>query len=147
MNCLSNAPSYAASIFRRAGQIFARNSSYGCSVPAWSGKGNRAFSSAAIKAVNSGSLLPRYGVQCYSSKSKKSRKITSSELQSTAPKAVAAHREKDEFFVVRKGDVVGVYRSFRDCQAQVGSSVCYCSQIDRICAHFHAWAFDVCSSL
>ncbi|EEF27855.1 nuclease, putative [Ricinus communis] len=33
-------------------------------------------------------------------------------------------QEKDAFFVVRKGDVVGVYKSFTDCQAQVGSSVC-----------------------
>ncbi|XVE92498.1 hypothetical protein REPUB_Repub01dG0102600 [Reevesia pubescens] len=32
--------------------------------------------------------------------------------------------EKDAFFVVRKGDVIGVYKSFADCQAQVGSSIC-----------------------
>ncbi|XP_002517391.2 uncharacterized protein LOC8280573 [Ricinus communis] len=32
--------------------------------------------------------------------------------------------EKDVFYVVRKGDVVGIYKSLRDCQAQVGSSVC-----------------------
>lgn len=32
--------------------------------------------------------------------------------------------ETDDFFVVRKGDVVGVYRSFSDCQAQIGSSIC-----------------------
>lgn len=31
--------------------------------------------------------------------------------------------ENDAFFVVRKGDVVGVYKNFADCQAQVGSSV------------------------
>lgn len=34
--------------------------------------------------------------------------------------------EKDAFFVVRKGDVVGVYKSFSDCEAQVGSSVNCC---------------------
>ncbi|KHG02743.1 hypothetical protein F383_25913 [Gossypium arboreum] len=32
--------------------------------------------------------------------------------------------EKDAFFVVRKGDVVGVFKSFADCQTQVGSSIC-----------------------
>lgn len=32
-------------------------------------------------------------------------------------------QEKDAFYVVRKGDVVGVYRSLNDCQVQVGSSV------------------------
>ncbi|KAA8530272.1 hypothetical protein F0562_004981 [Nyssa sinensis] len=32
--------------------------------------------------------------------------------------------EKDAFYVVRKGDIVGVYKSLSDCQAQLGSSVC-----------------------
>ncbi|XP_044505953.1 uncharacterized protein LOC123225778 isoform X2 [Mangifera indica] len=32
--------------------------------------------------------------------------------------------EKDPFYVVRKGDIVGVYKSLRDCQLQVGLSVC-----------------------
>ncbi|XP_039017868.1 uncharacterized protein LOC120149001 isoform X1 [Hibiscus syriacus] len=32
--------------------------------------------------------------------------------------------EKDAFFVVRKGDVVGVFKSFAECQAQLGSSIC-----------------------
>ncbi|KAL3501232.1 hypothetical protein ACH5RR_035681 [Cinchona calisaya] len=32
--------------------------------------------------------------------------------------------EKEAFFVARKGDIVGVYKSLTDCQAQVGSSIC-----------------------
>lgn len=32
-------------------------------------------------------------------------------------------KEKDAFYVVRKGDVVGIYNSLSDSQAQVGSSV------------------------
>ncbi|XP_057463923.1 uncharacterized protein LOC130753787 isoform X1 [Actinidia eriantha] len=32
--------------------------------------------------------------------------------------------EKHAFYVVRKGDVIGIYRSLRDCQALLGSSVC-----------------------
>ncbi|KAF6157334.1 hypothetical protein GIB67_004272 [Kingdonia uniflora] len=32
--------------------------------------------------------------------------------------------EKDAFYVVRKGGVVGVYKSLDDCQALIGSSVC-----------------------
>ncbi|XP_023740298.1 uncharacterized protein LOC111888339 isoform X2 [Lactuca sativa] len=32
--------------------------------------------------------------------------------------------EKNAFFVVRKGDLVGVYKNLSDCQVQVGSSVC-----------------------
>ncbi|XP_076909023.1 uncharacterized protein LOC143601367 [Bidens hawaiensis] len=32
--------------------------------------------------------------------------------------------DKNAFFVVRKGDIVGVYKTLNDCQPQVGSSVC-----------------------
>ncbi|KAL5542947.1 hypothetical protein UlMin_010657, partial [Ulmus minor] len=32
-------------------------------------------------------------------------------------------KEKDAFYVVRKGDLVGVYKTLSDCQAQVGSSI------------------------
>ncbi|WCJ20913.1 RNase H family protein [Euphorbia peplus] len=32
-------------------------------------------------------------------------------------------RDKDAFYVVRKGDFVGIYKTLRDCQAQLGSSV------------------------
>ncbi|KAG8366196.1 hypothetical protein BUALT_Bualt17G0051400 [Buddleja alternifolia] len=32
--------------------------------------------------------------------------------------------DKEAFFVVRKGDVIGVYKSLSDCQAQVGTSIC-----------------------
>ncbi|CAK9162834.1 unnamed protein product [Ilex paraguariensis] len=31
--------------------------------------------------------------------------------------------EKDAFYVVRKGDIVGIYKSLNDCQALLGSSV------------------------
>ncbi|GMP30369.1 hypothetical protein CsSME_00005067 [Camellia sinensis var. sinensis] len=32
--------------------------------------------------------------------------------------------EQDAFYVVKKGDIVGVYKSLNDCQALLGSSVC-----------------------
>jgi len=32
---------------------------------------------------------------------------------------------KDAFYVVRKGDIIGVYKSFADCQAQAGFSVIF----------------------
>lgn len=35
--------------------------------------------------------------------------------------------EKDAFYIVRKGDIIGVYRSFSECQEQAGSSVIYLS--------------------
>ncbi|VFQ59445.1 unnamed protein product [Cuscuta campestris] len=33
-------------------------------------------------------------------------------------------RDEAGFFVVRKGDIVGVYKNLSDCQTQVGSSIC-----------------------
>ncbi|BFG26815.1 hypothetical protein CerSpe_130900 [Prunus speciosa] len=35
-----------------------------------------------------------------------------------------AEEEGDAFYVVRKGDIIGVYKNLRDCQNQAGSSVC-----------------------
>ncbi|XVF14144.1 hypothetical protein REPUB_Repub09cG0032200 [Reevesia pubescens] len=32
-------------------------------------------------------------------------------------------QEKDAFYVVKKGDVIGIYRCLRDLQAEVGTSV------------------------
>ncbi|XP_076905887.1 uncharacterized protein LOC143561761 [Bidens hawaiensis] len=32
--------------------------------------------------------------------------------------------DKNAFFVVRKGDIVGVYKNLNDCQPQLGSSLC-----------------------
>ncbi|CAL5197012.1 unnamed protein product [Lathyrus oleraceus] len=55
------------------------------------------------------------GFRCYSTK--KSLKSGSSQLQK-------GDQKKDAFYVVRKGDVVGIYNSLSDFQAQVGSSVC-----------------------
>ena len=67
-------------------------------------------------------MLTRFRVRCYSAK--KGRKSGSSRLHKVEPEAVVAmEQEKDAFFVVRKGDVVGIYDSLSDCQAQVGSSV------------------------
>ncbi|KAI3816818.1 hypothetical protein L1987_16523 [Smallanthus sonchifolius] len=40
------------------------------------------------------------------------------------PSKKSSGLENNGFFVVRKGDLVGVYNNLTDCQAQVGSSVC-----------------------
>ncbi|KAL5992946.1 hypothetical protein ACLOJK_013865 [Asimina triloba] len=37
---------------------------------------------------------------------------------------VSIKNESNAFYVVRKGDIVGIYKTFDDCQAQVGTSVC-----------------------
>ncbi|PWA87513.1 Ribonuclease H1 [Artemisia annua] len=73
---------------------------------------------AAVNAEN-GLLLTRFRPscsRCYSTtrKVKKSKKSDSKMMG----------EDKNAFFVVRKGDLVGVYKNLSDCQAQVGSSIC-----------------------
>lgn len=57
--------------------------------------------------------------QCYSSKRSGGG---SSRKGKSDPKPVMKD-DREAFFVVRKGDLVGVYKSLSDCQAQVGTSV------------------------
>ncbi|EFH42100.1 hypothetical protein ARALYDRAFT_357356 [Arabidopsis lyrata subsp. lyrata] len=57
-------------------------------------------------------------VHCYSTRSK-----TAKSKISTAVSVSDSDKEKDAFFVVRKGDIIGIYKDLIDCQAQVGSSV------------------------
>ncbi|KAL4362733.1 hypothetical protein GQ457_04G006810 [Hibiscus cannabinus] len=72
-------------------------------------------------------LLTRFRTQCYSSQSSNSsssRGKKASRTKKVDTVQPVMESEKDEFFVVRKGDVVGVFKSFAECQAQVGSSIC-----------------------
>lgn len=116
MNCLSRVPSYTAAICKRAARLIGgRPFVERASAPAWGG----AFRNAALRSAKSEPVLCRYGVRCYSSK--RGKRAGS---KAAAAAAAVVDPEKDSFFVVRKGDVVGVYRSFLECQAQLGSSVC-----------------------
>ncbi|GAU31012.1 hypothetical protein TSUD_392970 [Trifolium subterraneum] len=60
--------------------------------------------------------------RCYSTR--KGRKSGSSQLQKVESETTMDHEKDNAFYVVRKGDVVGIYNSLSDSQAQVGSSVC-----------------------
>ncbi|KAI3886318.1 hypothetical protein MKW92_050516 [Papaver armeniacum] len=71
---------------------------------------------ACVKTTSLDNMFMRFGVQYYSSAVRKSSSRKSKKL---GPEAVVV--EKEAFYVVRKGDVVGVYKSLIDCQAQVGS--------------------------
>ncbi|XP_042941547.1 uncharacterized protein LOC122276123 isoform X2 [Carya illinoinensis] len=116
MNCLSQVSSYAAAIVRRTGHLVAGSALYGCVTVSW----KRDFKYSGIKAINLELVLTKIRVRCYSSprsgkSASRSRKLDSEPVM---------EQEKDAFFVVRKGDIVGVYKSLTDCQAQVGSSIC-----------------------
>lgn len=73
---------------------------------------------ACVKTTSLDNMFMRFGVQYYSSAVRKSSSRKSKKL---GPEAVVV--EKEAFYVVRKGDVVGVYKSLIDCQAQVGSVI------------------------
>ncbi|KAF5778117.1 putative ribonuclease H [Helianthus annuus] len=66
----------------------------------------------AVKTINNYGfpLMTRFGTRCSLKTAAKTKKSDS--------------KMDDGFFVVRKGDLVGVYNNLIDCQAQVGSSVC-----------------------
>ncbi|KAE8023409.1 hypothetical protein FH972_009103 [Carpinus fangiana] len=116
MNCLWQVSSYTAAIVRRTSHFVARSSLYGCANSSW--KIN--FEYTGLKAIYLEPVLARFHVRCYSSRKGSKSKSPLRKLDSDP----VMEQEKDAFFVVRKGDIVGVYKSLNDCQAQVGSSVC-----------------------
>jgi len=114
MNCLFRACS--AAILSRTGDFVGRSTCCGFSVPTWKTRLNYV----GIKTVNLELLLTRLHAQCYSTGKGSGRKSRTKILDPIP----VMEQEKDAFFVVRKGDIVGVYKSLSDCQAQVGSSIC-----------------------
>ncbi|KAJ6981813.1 hypothetical protein NC653_025038 [Populus alba x Populus x berolinensis] len=117
MNCLSRLSSYTASIFGRTSHFIATTAtnSHQSWIPFWR-------RSCVHPDLHLEFLSTRFRVQCYSSR-KPSLKASVKKKKDPQPTTVMDH-ENDAFFVVRKGDVVGVYKNFADCQAQVGSSIC-----------------------
>lgn len=79
-------------------------------IPSW----GASFQHYTARTVKFELLLTRIQSQGYSTKRPRKEK--------TDPKPVMKD-DKEAFFVVRKGDLVGVYKSLSDCQAQVGASV------------------------
>lgn len=67
----------------------------------------------------------RFHPRCYSTSTgvSKSRVKKSNSKPAPPVTALMMEEEKNSFFVVLKGDLVGVYKTLIDCQAQVGSSV------------------------
>ncbi|KAE8704977.1 RNase H family protein, putative isoform 2 [Hibiscus syriacus] len=87
----------------------------------------RNFQNARVKTADLEFLLARFRTRCYSSRSSyssSSARKKASRTKKVDPEQPPMENERDAFFVVRKGDVVGVFKSFAECQAQVGSSVC-----------------------
>lgn len=124
MNCLFHAYSTTTLISATGCRFVSRRTTsfWGFSTPSSWTTTTTSSGHASSKLVNfdSSSYFYRFRVQCYSSR--RSTGIRSRGTQKSDPKA-DMEQEKSTFFVVRKGDIVGVYKNLSDCQAQVGSSV------------------------
>ncbi|XP_057748498.1 uncharacterized protein LOC130967586 [Arachis stenosperma] len=114
MNCFSNLSSYTAAVLARF--LSSRRSL--CNFPI-------KLTLPPTLSPHSQFVLARFPSRCCYSSSSSAKKGRKKKVVEPEPVAsVMEHEEKDAFFVVRKGDVVGVYNTLVDCQSQVGSSVC-----------------------
>lgn len=102
---------YFSALLPRASRIVVTSAIYRFSSSSW----KRSSQYVGSREANSEFLLTRFRFRCYSS-----RRFSKKKKSETQP---VMKDDKEAFFVVRKGDVVGVYKSLTDCQAQVGSSV------------------------
>ena len=108
----------------RSGHFRAKTRLYGAYACSWS---RRISCTRDIAPVNLNSGLNSLGARLYSSR--RSSKAAAQSHGKSKPATEmekgkeAGEKEKEEFYVVRKGDAIGVYKSFVDCQAQAGSSV------------------------
>ncbi|XP_068462751.1 uncharacterized protein [Phaseolus vulgaris] len=114
MNCFSLLSSYTAAAVGSAARLIANRSPQHCSFPTIS-------EFCQIRSLRSELV---FTTRCFSTKKGRKSDSSSSRLHKAEPEAPVMEKEKDAFYVVRKGDVVGIYNSLADSQAQVGSSVC-----------------------
>lgn len=121
--------SYSAAILRRTRCVIPRSSTLPQSYPP------SPLGYLGVKTANLGLLPPpEFRLRSYySSKSSSAKKTRSQKVKSKM------EPDKNEFFVVRKGDVVGVYTSLTECQAQVGSLVNFFSSLI-----YHCTVYAVC---
>ncbi|KAK9119625.1 hypothetical protein Scep_017718 [Stephania cephalantha] len=120
MNCLFYVSSSAA-VLSKSRHFVTRTPSFGLYSPSlW--KRTLVLGIAGVKCANLDSVLTRFRVQCFST-ARRGRKAASPSRKPEGESAVM-EEDKNAFYVVRKGDLVGVYKSLSECQAQVGSSVC-----------------------
>ncbi|PIA62194.1 hypothetical protein AQUCO_00200294v1 [Aquilegia coerulea] len=79
---------------------------------------------AGVKPIRLCFTLTRFRVHYYSTTTAAPGRKRSKKKKLDPELSTPMEEEKNAFYVVRKGDVVGVYKNLSDCQAQVGSSVC-----------------------
>lgn len=113
MSCISYISS--ATVVSRSSHVVMRSSLYGFSSNSW----KRGICHAGLRTIKLDFLFSRYRVRCYSA-----RRARGSQPPKVNPET-SMEEENKAFYVVRKGDVIGIYQNLSDCQAQVSSSVSY----------------------
>lgn len=81
-----------------------------------------------VRAVGFGFCFSRGRLQCYSSKRKKklvkaAKAGKGAKKEAEGETEMRKEKEMEGVYVVRKGDLVGVYRSLSECQAQAGTTI------------------------
>lgn len=112
MSCISYISS--ATVVSRSSHVVMRSSLYGFSSNSW----KQGIYHAGMRAIKLDFLFSRYRVQCNSA-----RCARGSQRPKINPET-SMEEESKPYYVVRKGDVIGIYKNLSDCQAQVSSSVC-----------------------
>ncbi|CAH9093171.1 unnamed protein product [Cuscuta europaea] len=85
---------------------------------------NASVNNAGVGSVNFNWFLKSVCVRLYSSKGPRRKNTRSKKSGPALATPPIMNEDRDSFFVVRKGDLIGVYKNLSDCQSQVGSSIC-----------------------
>ncbi|XP_026659121.1 uncharacterized protein LOC103703834 isoform X2 [Phoenix dactylifera] len=107
MNCISYVSS--AALFSHGSRVIMRSSLYGFSSTSW----KSSIRHAGIKVLKLDFILMGFRVQCFSARHSKRLRLPEVKPQPSM------EEESNAFYVVRKGDIIGLYNSLSDCQAQV----------------------------
>ncbi|XP_010943494.1 uncharacterized protein [Elaeis guineensis] len=111
MNCISYVSS--AVLFSHRSHVIMRSSLYGFSSTSW----KSGIQHAGIKLFKLDFILMGFCVQNFST-----RRSQTLRLPKVKPQP-SMEEESNAFYVVRKGDIIGVYNNLSACQAQVSSLV------------------------
>ncbi|XP_065024027.1 uncharacterized protein LOC103998075 isoform X42 [Musa acuminata AAA Group] len=111
MNCIPYI--FSAALFPQNSHCMMWSSLSGFSSTSW-----RGFSRGSSKVCKLDFVLTGFHFHCFSTHRSRTRPLP---MEDSQPSMV---EESNAFYVVRKGDIVGIYKSLSDCQAQVSVSVC-----------------------
>ncbi|XP_020579063.1 uncharacterized protein LOC110023808 isoform X1 [Phalaenopsis equestris] len=95
-------------------QAVVRSSFFGLSTVTW----KRSIWHTGVRVIGIDSHTSGFPIRCFAARRSRTSRSSKASLK---PKMAD---ESDAFYVVRKGDIVGIYKRLSDCQAQVSSSVC-----------------------